>query len=64
MNKELLDLIQLGSEKNYEFHLKVVEVEHNVISVDTDNKVINVEIGLPESEDLPVIIKNAIKEVV
>ena len=64
MNKSLLDLMQIGCEKNYEFHLKIVEIEHNIVSVDIDNKTINVEIGLPESEDLTRIINDAIKEVV
>ena len=48
MDKLLLELLKIGSEKNYEFHLKIVEDEHNIVSVDAENKIINVEIGLPE----------------
>ena len=62
MDKLLLELLKIGSEKNYEFHLKIVEDEHNIVSVDAENKIINVEIGLPESKDLPIVINNAIKE--
>jgi hypothetical protein len=64
MDKLLLELLKIGSKKNYEFHLKIVEDEHNIVSVDAENKIINVEIGLPESKDLPIVINNAIKEVV
>lgn len=64
MNNTLLELMQIGSKKNYEFKLKIVEENHNLVSVDVDNKTIFVEIGLPESEDLPKIIEDAITKVV
>lgn len=64
MNNTLLELMQIGSKKNYEFKLKIVEEEHNLVNVDSDNKIIYVEIGLPESKDLPIIIEDAITKVV
>ena len=64
MNNTLLELMQIGSEKNYEFQLKIVEEEHNIITVDVDNKIIRAELGLPESKDLSNIIMDAITKVV
>ena len=56
--------MQAGCEKNYEFRLKIVEENHNVVSVDSENKIISVEIGNPEHKDLSVIINDAITKVV
>lgn len=64
MDNLLLELLRVGSEKNYEFHLKIVEEGDNIILVDADKKIIDAVIGQPESVDLPNIINDAIKEVV
>ena len=64
MNNTLLELMQIGSEKNYELHLKIVEEQHNIISVNSDDKIIDIEIGLPEHKDLPTLINDAVKKVV
>ncbi len=61
MDNLLLELLRVGSEKNYEFHLKIVEGGDNIISVDADKKIIDAVIGQPESVDLPNIINDAIK---
>ena len=64
MNNTLLELMQIGSEKNYEFQLKMIEEKQNSINVDTDNKIIRVEIGIPESEELTEMIVYSIRKVV
>ena len=62
MNVKLLELFQIGGRKNYEFHYKITEEKVNILSVDNDNKIINVSIGDPEHEDLPKIVEDVIKE--
>lgn len=64
MDNTLLELMKIGCQKNYEFHLKIVEEKHNIVNVNQDIKIIDVELGIPESEDLPIIIKDAITKVV
>ena len=62
MNDTLLELFQIGGKKNYEFHLKVTEEKINILTLDEENKVINVSIGDPESEDLSIIISDLIEQ--
>lgn len=60
MNENLMQLMQAASKKNYEFHYFTNEDEYNLISVDNDEKIVYCDIGLPENEDMPVIIKEAL----
>ena len=62
MNTSLLELFQLGGQKNYEFHYKMTEGEDNILSVDNDNKIINVSIGNPEDKNLPNLIEDVRKQ--
>lgn len=61
MNTRILELFQFGVSKNYEFHFTVSEEKINILSVNEDDKIINVTIGDPDHEDLPHIIED-IKE--
>lgn len=63
MNKKLLHLFQLGGEKKYEFHLKLVDEGENILSIDKHKKIINVIISDSENKDLPKIIDNIISEI-
>ncbi len=60
MNNSLLELLQIGGKKNYEFHLKMTDDKENVLTLDGENRVINVSIGNPEDENLPNIIEDLI----
>ena len=60
MNDSLLELLQIGGKKNYEFRLKIIEEKYNLLNLDDDNKIITVEIGDSENEDLPKIIEDLI----
>ena len=62
MNDSLLELLQIGGRKNYEFRLKIIEEKYNLLNLDDDNKIITVEIGDSESEDLPKIIEDLIEQ--
>lgn len=62
MNNNLLQLFEMGGKKNYEFHYKITEEKHNILSVDNDNKIINVSIGDPDSKNLPSIIDDLLKQ--
>ena len=62
MINKLLELFELGGKKNYEFNYSVSEEKNNTLSVDNDNKIINVTIGDPESKDLPIVIEDIIKK--
>lgn len=62
MNTSLLELLQLGGKKNYEFHYKIREDKLNLLTVDNENKIVTVEIGDPEHEDLNGIIEDVKKQ--
>jgi hypothetical protein len=62
MNTSLLELFQIGSKKNYEFHYKITEDKENLITVDNENKIITARIGDPENEDLFEIIEDVKKQ--
>ena len=61
METSLLELLQLGGQKNYEFHYKLVEEKVNSIVVDNESKTINVVIGDPENKDIKKLTSDAIK---
>ena len=63
MNNKLLELFELGGKKNYEFHFRLIENGDNILSVDTDKKIIDVTIGDIESESLPKIIDDIILKI-
>jgi hypothetical protein len=60
MNDKLLLLLQEAGRKNYEFHYTMNEDEYNLITVNEDTKIVTVDIGLPESEDIPKIVDDAL----
>lgn len=64
MENPLYELMIIGTQKKYEFNLKIVEEKHNIVDVNNETRTIYVELGLPESEDLSTIIQDAITKVV
>lgn len=58
MNKPLLELFELGGKNNFEFRYKNTETLENVVTLDTDNRIISVSIGDPTDEDLDVILND------
>ena len=62
MNTSILELLQLGGKKNYEFHFKILEEKINLVNLDDENKIISVEIGDPDHEDLVKIIEDVKKQ--
>jgi hypothetical protein len=62
MNNNLSELFELGGKKNYEFHYKINKESDNILTIDNDNKIIDVTIGDPDSKDLPLIIKDIINQ--
>ena len=62
MNTSLLELFQLGGQKNYEFHYKMTEDGQNVLTIDNENKIISVSIGDPENKELNKNIENIKKQ--
>ena len=62
MNDSLLELLQIGGKKNYEFHLKVTEEKVNLLTLDNENKIIDVTIGDPENKDLSIMITDIIEQ--
>jgi hypothetical protein len=60
MNTSLLELFEVGGKNDFEFTYKIAEGEENVISLDLENKKINVLIGNPEDKNLDTDIRDVI----
>lgn len=62
MNNNLTELFELGGKKNYEFHYKIDKESDNILTIDNNNKIIDVTIGDPDSKELPSMIKDIINQ--
>ena len=58
MSNPILELLQIGTSKSYEFNFKIIDEKINILNLDYDNKIINVEIGDPNDEELPKMIED------
>lgn len=62
MNDTLIELLQICSSKNFEFHFKMSDEKLNIFNLDYENKIMNVTIGDLESPDLPTVIEDIISQ--
>lgn len=60
MNTSLLELFEVGGKNDFEFTYKIKEGEDNVISLDLENKKINVLLGNLEDKNLDTNIRDVI----
>lgn len=59
MNNTLLELFQTAGQNDFEFTYRTGEGE-NILSLDLDNKTLNLTIGDPEHKDLELTLRDAI----